>query len=350
MWMLLSTALAEPWVQAEGATSVLSVGPDGAAPCRQVEAVSWVCPEGDHALVDGAALLAWAKGEAPPEEESTPSKRTVLVEVDRGPMTMAPMVQLRRGPDSVELSCRDDGAFPDRIGNDDIATCAGVGIAGSPLQVEVRGQETRSFTVDVGDTMLVQIRITEDAAGVNPWALVDTPQAADPEHIEHEGQPSDRPTNPDQPIDPNTAGTHQTVAPDQPKPTDGPGMGLAWSILGAVIALGGGVLLGRSGRRGLPGAVHWPAARMEEVSTLPALHGAVLTLGAEVPGALVLDSNDVLDILDALASLRRREPALPLNLVLGDEVVSPGEVGVTPLQRLLADAPAGTVIYLQRDA
>ena len=336
MWMLLSTALAEPWVQAEGATSVLSVGPDGAAPCRQVEAVSWVCPEGDHALIDGNALVAWTRGEAPPEEESTPSRRAVLVEVDRGPVTMAPMVQLRRGPDSLELSCRDDGAFPDRVGNDDIATCAGVGPGGSPLELEVRAEQTASFTVDVGDTMLVQIRVTDDGARAMPWPLVTPPEAA--EHVEHaEGQPSEPQKHP--------AGTHKSIAPAQPKPSDGPGMGLAWSILGALIALGGGVLLGRSGRRGLPGSVRWPAARLERVDTLPALNGAVVALGADVPGALVLDSDDVLDILDALTGLRRREPALPLTLVLGAEVVSPGEVGVTPLQRLVADAPAGTVIY-----
>ena len=337
MWMLLPAAAAQPWVQAEDARSVLSVGPDGVQPCEQVDEASWVCPPGDEALIDGTRLVAFSDGDAPSGGEARPSERAVLVEVDRGPVDMAPMVQLRAGPDSVELSCSDDGRFPDRVGNDDVATCGGVGLPGASWEVEVRAGAKQSWTVAVGQGELVQLRLT-DAAELTTWPL-STPEAEEPPapDPQPEDEPKPEPSHAPQPDGPpkhHTPGGASTSGD----------AALAWSIVGAIAAMGVGLLIGR--RRGrLPAQVSWPEARLETVRSLPPLHGAVLSLGAEVPGAMALESDDVLDVLDALEGLRQRQPALPLNLVLGQDLRSPGEVGLTPLQRLLQDAPAGTVIY-----
>lgn len=343
MWMLLPAAAAQPWVQAEDARSVLSVGPAGVQSCEQVDEVSWVCPPGDEALIDGTRLVAFSEGDAPTGGQPSPSSRAVLVEVDRGPVDMAPMVQLRAGPDSVELSCSDDGQFPDRVGNDDIPTCGGVGLAGSSWEIEVRAGTKQSWTVEVGEGELVQLRLTDEAE-LTAWPL-SAPAAEEPPATT--AQPSAEPPPSQAQDQPHGQSQHQPPRGASSNSADGT---LAWSIVGAIVAMGVGLLIGR--RRGrLPAQVSWSKARLETVRSLPALHGAVLSLGAEVPGAMALESDDVLDVLDALEGLRDRQPALPLNLVLGQPLRSPGEVGLTPIQRLLQDAPAGTVIYcLEGDA
>lgn len=256
--------------------------------------------------------------------------RQVIVEVDRGPITMAPMVQLRAGPDSVELPCSDDGQLPDRQGDDGVATCAGEGPDAAVYQVEVRAGSTDSWIVEVGDADPVQIRVDEEGARLSSWVVEATKRPEEPARKEQPQPPQQEQQPPQQ---------------EQPQVDGG---SLAWAVLAAVIALQAGLVVGR-GRRKLPSGVSWPPPTMREVEELPPLQGAVLSVGPEAVG-LRLQSDDVLDVLDALSGLRAREPALPLTLVLSTPLRSPGEVGRTAQERLLTEAPAGTTILVLRGA
>ena len=268
--------------------------------------------------------------------------RQVIVEVDRGPISMAPLVRISAGKESVELSCSDDGLLPDRAFNDDVATCAGEAPDANEYTIEVRTEESASWTLQITDAEPVQIRLTADGPSQEVWAVesLDQPEPEPRPQPEPEPEPAPQPEPEPQP----EHRTHSQQADGDGQAAPEPGGGsLAWAVMAALLALGAGVLVGRSGRGRLPSGVHWSPARLVEVGELPPLHGAVLSVG-EGPG-LHLDSDDVLDVIDALRSLRAREPALPLNLVLSAPLQSPGEVGLSPMERLLADAPPGTTIY-----
>ncbi|HJN76059.1 MAG TPA: hypothetical protein QGF58_19160 [Myxococcota bacterium] len=359
-------------------------------------------PDGDITLSLGGDDLIVTKGRPEARDPTTPRqpRQAVIIEIDAGPLSQAPVVLLQ-GEGQAQLGCQDNGEFPDRVLNDDIATCGGVA-PGTDLSVQIRthtGQIDLSIAFDRG-AGVVMARYDHGSLEATDWPLLpprlDLSAAAPQEDVPEPGlEPApvplpqmerpqmEAPQGPalpqmerpqmEAPQGPSLPQMEapQGSQPDQPRggaPQGRPPGGASWwSLLLAVLTLAGGVWLGRRMRAGLPGALEW--AHAPEGSSLERLedelgpliltrsrHGPVVVVApADVvlpegePGPVLrATSHDVLDLAEALADLRRTHRLRMLSLVIADEALltSPGEVGLDPIERLREELPPGTRGFL----
>ena len=314
-------------------------------------------PEGDLTLglVEDTLRLSEGEPDAGVAGAPRPPRHAVLIEIDAGPLSQAPVVQLR-GDREVQLPCRDNGDFPDRVQNDDIATCGGVA-PGTDLQVQIRshtGQVDLAVAFDASDSVLMA-RYSDGALQPTKWAAL-------PAELDLSGAAPQEVPEPGVLPTPDAQGAPQGAPQGQP-PRGAPW----WSLLLAALTLAGGIWLGRRMRGGLPGALEWAHApdgssleRVEgglaELVLQRSHHGPVVVLApsdAELPEGepgpvLRATSPDVLDIAEALATLRRQHGLRSLSLVVADAALltSPGEVGLDPLERLRGELPPGTRAFV----
>lgn len=279
-----------------------------------------------------------------------------VLTVDAGPLDQAPMVALRGELGQVELACRDDGQFPDAAQNDDVATCAGPA-PGRTLSVSLRlpgGARDMPLTVDP-HAAVIQARwdgaaLTQAPTGLLPAAVASSGAA------DVAPQPGPGPDQPPQPQGPQDA---------PPGASTGPGGGaVAWSVVGGLGLAVAGFWLGRRRRDHLPEHLAWPQGDAPVIETRSdALDDAVRTLSRRGPVVVLSDaalpagepgpvlrctSVDVLDVLESVALLRRQHGLRAVGVVVdrGVSLRAPGELGVSAVERLQADAPAGVTVWL----
>ncbi len=241
----------------------------------------------------------------------------VLVEVDLGPLDPAPVAEVASPSERVELSCRDDGQGADVQANDAVHTCAGDSPEGAQ-RLSVRwsgGQQTREQAIIAP----LSLRLGPDGFG---------------------------------PLQPRVA----SQAPPAPGPAPGgaPSGGRSpwWGLVpGLLVALGVGWWLWPKGLRG----AQWTAPRTLRPSASPeemwaqARGPVLLSEALPLPGpALVSERADVDQLLGTLRQLRAAHPGAPLTLLIVDsaKLTAPGEIGLTALERLERDAPAGTTLLI----
>lgn len=286
-----------------------------------------------------------------------PALAAMVMEVDRGPIQQAPVVDLLSHGARAQLTCRDDGRFPDRAQNDAVAACAGPA-PGQLLEVRVRGGwEEQVFTLNYpADAALMQARLTATGLQADRWVLAPEGQA---------GAPQGAPPAP--PVEGGVTGGEGA----RPEGGGGPpGGALGVSVVLAGLTGAAAYAVGRRSRRsGLPVGLVWAQAAArptleERVLGPEGLDGLVrecsrqglvvavvgdAPLPAGEPGPVLrATSEDALVLADALSALRRGGDLRGITvLVLGpDRIVSPGEVGLSPLERLLGDAPPGVRVLL----
>jgi hypothetical protein len=266
-------------------------------------------------------------------------------------VVQAPVVLLSGPGGQVELTCRDDGSFPDRAQNDGVATCAGPA-PGYALEVSLRGgAEAERYTARFPEgAAVLKARLTAEGLAPADWAMLSRPKGQD-------SGPAGAPP--------------QDGGPPQGAPGGPTGRPPSWSLpfslaLCALTAVVTAVITTRR-RAGLPAhlspahAPHAPKILMipellSELVEARARFGVVVVLtapGTPLPDAapgpvLRATSDDALDLAEALHALRRADPLRTISVVLAADrpLQSPGEVGLTAYERLLAQAPAGVSIFV----
>ncbi|MFT5582740.1 MAG: hypothetical protein ACI9VR_000316 [Cognaticolwellia sp.] len=246
----------------------------------------------------------------------------VLVEVDLGPLELAPVAEVASTTERVELSCRDDGQGADAQANDAVHTCAGSAPEGA-ARLTVRwgsGQQSLEQAIDA------DLALRLGPSGFGPLQ-VRPPKA-------------------------------QELRTQGPSSMPEPGQGQGWwgLFLGLLAAGGVGFWLWPKGVRG----ASWSASSVQHRSgdlgeLLGTLQAPVLIAGQaelsapELPGpALFSESQDVDHLLGTLRDMRRAHPALPLTLLILDreKLTAPGEIGLSMQERLQRDAPPGTTLVI----
>lgn len=295
-------------------------------------------------------------GPAPTGTPGTPRPATpaLLMEVDRGPIQQAPVVELLSRGARAQLTCRDDGRFPDRAQNDAVASCAGAA-PGQILEIRVRGGwEEQVFNLSFpAEAVLMQARLGASGIVADRWVLSEQATGGAPVGT------------------PPPGATPQQAAPGPTAPPGAPeGLGVGAAAALAALTGGLGLALGRRSRRaGLPPGLAWavapdragverldrPPTALAEVVQDHARRGVVVVLAGPAPlppgepgPVLRATSADALDLADALCALRRAGELRPIRVVVEREelIESPGEVGLRPLERLLAHAPPGVQVVL----
>ncbi len=301
-------------------------------------------PSGDLTLALGADGLAVQTGRPAAGAAGEPrlARPFFAIDIDRGAKRQAWVLEVSGSGEKTQIACADDGAFPDAARNDQVPTCAGVGLHGA-VDLRLRTpSEFKSHRLEVGpDEALLQGRWT--ASGLQP---TDRALLAPPEQPEPPAEQLPPPTP--------TGGSG-------PQPTAPRGLATAWWLLGLLAVGGLGWGIGRRGRRrrGLPtglervlpegGLCRRPS--WEEAWAAVDLGLPVVLVADEVvapPGrwrtpVLRAGSRDVLDLLDSLAGLARTDPLRPPAVLVGgpDVLVHPGGLGVGPLEVLEQHLPAG---------
>jgi hypothetical protein len=323
----------------------------------------WACgelPEGEvWVLVDGRRMLVGQaqRGSAPSGIAGSPvtPAPAILVQIDAGATQQIPMVALHPAVgEMVQLSCHDNGEFPDSSADDSVAHCGGVAPS-RELRVEVR-RSSGNFEQPVvfeGEDAVLFVRFDGLRYSTEPWELGGTAATASAVSGGGGGAPS---------------GAGGPAAGGGGG--EGPPRGAAWwSLLLAGAALVAGVGLGRWRRGDLPTGLAWaqpagPGAVEERRGPLDELvleasrRGPVVVLCGDrdlpegEPGPVLrATSADVLDLLDALSQLRSRRGIQRVDLVIEDVALleSPGEVGLKPLERLRSELPPGTRALLMTE-
>ena len=250
--------------------------------------------------------------------------QTVVIEVDRGPLDAAPMLSLRGGGEQLDQACRDDGQGRDRVRNDSIHTCVAQA-PGYPLELLVRwgsGEARHQLAQKPSGDLTLRL-------GPDGFEPLDLSKLRQPPPQPQGADPLSRP------------GTTQTF----------------WALLVGIVALGAAAFT--LWPRRLPAGLSWDPPTREDTLplTLPQAHarfsgqGPVLVVGqapVDAP-ALHAKSTDVQDLLDTLRRIARAQPLQARTLLIpADATLSnPGDVGLSPRERLLRDAPPGTrVVFL----
>ena len=320
---------------------------DGIWACGELpDGEVWVLVDGRRLLVGQARRGSAPSGVAGPARPPTPA---ILVQIDAGPIEQIPMVALHppEGGEASQLSCHDNGEFPDPSADDAVAHCGGVAPA-RELRVEVR-RSSGNFEQPVsfeGDDAVLFVRFDGVRYTTEPWEIggVETSSSA------VSGGGGGAPAGAGGPAAGGGGG-------------EGPPRGAPWwSLLLAAVALVAGVGLGRFRRGDLPSGLAWaspsgPGTLEERGGSLQdevlaaSRRGPVVVVSradqlpeGEPGPVLRATSHDVLDLLDALAELRRRRGIQRVELVIEDVALlqSPGEVGLSPLDRLRSELPSGT--------
>ncbi|MCK6525517.1 hypothetical protein L6R49_29260, partial [Myxococcota bacterium] len=279
-----------------------------------------------------------------------------VLEIDRGPVVQAPVVLLSGPGGRVELTCRDDGSFPDRAQNDNVATCAGPA-PGYALEVSLRGgAEAERYTARFPEgAAVLKARLTAEGLAPADWAMLSRPKAQDA------GPQGGAPQG----------GAPQDGGPPPGAPGGPAGRPPSWSLPFslALCALTAVLTAAYTSRRraGLP--AHLRRARPLDAPTITrsdepltsliearARLGVVVVLtGPETPlpdaapgPVLRATSDDALDVAEALHALHRADALRTISVVLAADrpLRSPGEVGVTAQERLLSRAPDGVTVFL----
>lgn len=405
--LLTAAALASPptVLGAADARSVVLIVADSATEERAVRCDdldgdgAWTCPAGAlpprleavGLLIDGRTLIqsqGVALGEAPAAvvlervgtalrvstdppapraagPDSRPGAAVLVAEL-RGEEGGSPKLMINASDQRLELTCSDDGAFPDRLRNDGVHTCLGL-VPDGPLRLSSRSPQggsralgELSWPPELG---LRQVRIEGAAATVASWPVLDRAASAPPRR-----EDAPRAQGPPQ-------GSPQAPGAGAPL-ADGPsGLQTALAALGGLI-LAGVVWRIASGRpTTIPNAV--PLAPPPVVAGGPtgsALYRApagqrdrlarwlmqrlsqsapVLWVGAPLdesaprgPGPVWLArSTDVEDVAAAARALARR--GVPPAVVCAAGLLTcPGAVGPAPEAALLRLLPHGAILAL----
>ncbi|MCP4808817.1 MAG: hypothetical protein GY913_01895 [Proteobacteria bacterium] len=367
MLLLIAPALAGVHLSGLPAKSVVAVDASGASvPCsddgRGDDDVPgdgvWACDVAtvDHAIVDGISRVSSPTLDDTPGSPGQPRQalRAVSIAMD------APASEVTASGNV--LTCRDDGVFPDAPGG--TPTCGGVA-ATTQLQLTF---QTATGPIEANWTLDPQSGIGHavfDGAGL----VVDTPTGT-PEVHEHVDVQPDQPTGitqAEQPAQPSATTSTPTVEHDASAGAGSNGTsGSAWWALALAVLAGlVGVVLGRRMPRGLPAGLEWghgaqrvaveeSSDSLDDVVLARSRRGPVIVVGPVEPPpgepgpVLRCPSLDVLDIADATAALVRAHGLSAITLVVPDPsaLVSPGEVGLAPLERLRGELPPGTTAVL----
>jgi hypothetical protein len=241
-----------------------------------------------------------------------------------------------------EVSCRDDGQQSDRVLNDNIQTCQGEVTADQGLSFALRvgGGEMTATVAAAGDQSQVAVRYFE-------WNESGLHQIEEPAHIV-------------QPIESFPAAQPQVQVQSQPN-----SLPVLPFILGAVAGLGLATVLSRASKSGgltpvasvvgrppdieqLSGGLSVLDATIEELMNIGPLviaHPESVNIGAVDSANIVsVTERDVTDLIDALKRLATVYPCQRLAVVVVGELESVGDPGVSYIERLVEEAPLGSVI------
>jgi hypothetical protein len=275
---------------------------------------------------------------------------TLILEVELGPIDRAWVLEMRSGTQAVQVPCADDGVSPDRVMNDHRATCSGEA-PGRELELLLRdGRQERTAQASWPEEVeLLQARWRPDGVIIASWPLL-------PEVSVEEGAHAPVAQRAVGDMLDATDADHAPVAVSQEEGTTS----LWISALGLCVLVGVCWRLAYS-RQGIPHATalraHGPGMeRREDFGLGPAVEeaarrGAVLVAAAEdvrlpenaLPGPVLrATSLDVLDLLEALSALQRRDPLMPPTLVAQADALSHRDgLGVPPLEALERGLPPG---------
>ena len=249
-----------------------------------------------------------------------------------------------------QVTCSDDGAPPDRAKNDEVSTCSGPA-PGVDLGLRLRTPEVeltaRASWPEGSD--LLQGRWTAGGLEIAEWSLSEAAAPQEPEASEVLDQALE---------------ALQESARAESSPAGPPGGSDRGGWVAMLLLAGGAFLLWR-GRRPPSDIPHvtrvagespqvrtlerWSEAATSEVAALSG-SGAVLVLAPPDQGlptgqpgpVLRAESADVLDLLDTLEALLRRDPLLPPALVVTLPLLAhPDGLGVPAIEHLEAKLPPG---------
>lgn len=327
---------------------------------------------GAHPTIDPKAASPLSAGAPRPGAASAPrpARRALVVEVDRGHTKQAFMLGITGSQGSLELPCQDNGEFPDREMNDDVAVCATVS-PGDDLTFQLR---TSAESLDATLTWLA------DGSGLQVARWTSTGLL----RVERRGLLPPRADTTASNAIPAGTGTGgpspQAVLPVGRPPEGGrppeervghaTTFGLTgWlALLTTFLAGALAVRLWRGpGRRGVPDGllavapvqrfVRHPvpdpsteaiAMAIAQVAVESAREGPVvlvLPAGYTAPWAapgpvLLARSNDVLDVIEALVQMREGGPLPgPTVVTVAGTLTHAHGLGVDPVEQLLRDTP-----------
>ncbi len=298
--------------------------------------------EGDRLVVRPGAPPAGVAG------EPRPPLPALVIDVDRGESRQAWILEVSAATGGGQLACHDDGDFPDAARNDDVPVCAGPGAAGSlTLRLRTPSQEDTA-TLDVGPARaVVQGRWTAEGLQTEARPLLATLSSTAQALPGGDALPAPR-------------GGESGGGGPAVKPPDAPEHTALWAGLLALLA---GLVGWRIGRGPRPDrALHGSLERAESgpvLEELASFEEAWRWLGDAAPVVVVgspegeppprsgavlrCRSTDVLDVVDAVRDLVRRDPLRAVGLLVAgpDLLQSPGGLGVRPHEVLARELPAG---------
>ncbi|MEE2751054.1 MAG: hypothetical protein VX519_06470 [Myxococcota bacterium] len=275
---------------------------------------------------------------------------TIILEVELGPIERAWMLEMRTDKSVVQVPCADDGVSPDRVMNDHRATCTGTA-PGHEMTLLLRdGRQERTAKVSwPADVDVLQARWRPDGVTVASWPLLPAVSSEEPSPGPGAGRA----------VEDMLDATDAEQLPVRVSEKEGnasfwiSGLGLL-AVLGVcwrIVSLGEDIPHVAMPETTGPGLEHREEAGLGEAIEEAARRGAVLVVaGEEVslpsnahPGPVLrATSSDVIDLLDALSALQRRDPLMPPTLVVQAGFLSHQDgLGVAPLEALERGLPPG---------
>ena len=275
---------------------------------------------------------------------------TIILEVELGPIERAWMLEMRSGKSVIQVLCADDGVSPDRVMNDHRATCTGAA-PGHEMTLLLRdGRQERTAKVSwPKDVDVLQARWRPDGVTIASWPLL---PAVSKEELSP--GPVARRAVEDM-LDATDAGQ----LPVSVSQKEGSAnfwisglcllavLGVCWRIVSLGEDIPHATVLESLG----PELVHREASALGTAIEEAACRGAVLVVAHEEaalpesahPGPVLrATSSDVIDLLDALSALQRRDPLMPPTLVVQAALLSHEDgLGVDPLEALERGLPPG---------
>jgi len=275
---------------------------------------------------------------------------TIILEVELGPIERAWMLEMRTGTSAVQVPCADDGVSPDRVMNDHRATCSGIA-PGHEMTLLLRdGRQERTAKVSwPKDVDVLQARWRPDGVTVASWPLLPAVSAEKPSPDPGAGRA----------VEDMLDATDAEQLPVSVSQKDGnasfwiSGLGLL-AVLGVcwrIVSLGQDIPHVAALGTLESGLEHREASALGAAIAEAACRGAVLVVAAEEVGlpsnahpgpVLRATSSDVIDLLDALSALQRRDPLMPPTLVVQAGLLSHQDgLGVAPIEALERGLPPG---------